>query len=520
MRRIQVDMFEVQLGAAVLVQFSTSHGSVRVLADAGIKASGYPVDHVHGKLQDGFDSFGDPQRRLDLIIGTHYDEDHLVGLVPVIEDTSIAIGEAWMPPVANDTQPNLRDHAAGHDDLLVVQFAADDGTRRLAEYLSAKHAVCQQSARLERAADGFRNDRPRTRRPELGPAVTRGDRDVSEWARIFRAHAEDAAITLGPMAGDQTHAGTLFEMVDTDTDDLQSRPRTGPGTTPSLDRELPPRWAADPVRATSDAHDLATIRRAAARDAINAIALAEVVAALTARSIAIRCPIIADGIPQPFRWRASERRFVRSSAKTGKTPTLTLLGPSESLVRKHWNRLPIGEYLARSTRARIPIQSITPSNQLSYVARLSYADQGILISGDAGFVDFAPPQGDYFHGLLDALLPLHLVQVAHHAGNNAHFYRALLEAGYADQVADSLLLVSHATRDKYRPSAEFAMFLEQSRSPGGRHLILFTSTPSAAKVRSYREAIHPVVGTRATVGDVRIVFEDETWLVERHAIRS
>ena len=140
-----------------------------MLADAGVKASGYPVDHVHGKLQEAFDSFGDPRRRLDLIIGTHYDEDHLVGLVPIIEDTSISIGEAWMPPVANDTQPRRMDRAVGEDDLLVRQFAAEDGAQRLTEYLTAKHAVCQQSAGLERAADRFRSDRPRARRPDLGP---------------------------------------------------------------------------------------------------------------------------------------------------------------------------------------------------------------------------------------------------------------------------------------------------------------------------------------------------------------
>ena len=208
-------------------------GPVRVLADAGVKASGYPVDHVHGKLQDAFDSFGDPRRRLDLIIGTHYDEDHLVGLVPIIEDSSIAIGEAWMPPVANDTQPNPRDRPAGQNDLLVVQFAAEDGAQRLAEYLSAKQAVCQQIAQLERAADGFRNDRPRTRRPDLAPeAAQRGVRDAGEWARIFRAHAEDAAITLGPAAGDLTHAGSLYEMVDAHA--LPSESRSGPGTSPSL----------------------------------------------------------------------------------------------------------------------------------------------------------------------------------------------------------------------------------------------------------------------------------------------
>ena len=145
MRRIQVDMFEVQLGAAVLVQFSTPNGPVRVLADAGVKASGYPVDHVHGKLQDAFDSFGDPRRRLDLIIGTHYDEDHLVGLVPIIEDSSISIGEAWMPPVANDTQPNpRRPSRRRRTTCWSCSSPPRMAPRRLAEYLSAKHAVCQQ----------------------------------------------------------------------------------------------------------------------------------------------------------------------------------------------------------------------------------------------------------------------------------------------------------------------------------------------------------------------------------------
>ena len=38
---IQIDMFEVQLGAALLLQFRTENKNVvRVLADAGISASG------------------------------------------------------------------------------------------------------------------------------------------------------------------------------------------------------------------------------------------------------------------------------------------------------------------------------------------------------------------------------------------------------------------------------------------------------------------------------------------------
>lgn len=520
MGRIQVDMFEVQLGAALLVQFGTPGGPVRVLADAGVKAGGYPVDHVHGKLQEAFDSFGDPRRRLDLIIGTHYDEDHLVGLAPIIADESITIGEAWMPPVANDTDPPRRDRGVAQADLLVHQLAAGDGAQRLADYLTAKHAVCQQSAVLERAADDVRSDRPRARRPDLGPvAAPRGVRDSAEWSQLFRAHSEDAAITLGPWAGDLTHAGALYEMDDAAAPEPDIR--SGPDEAGDLATALPRRWAADRARATSDALALATIREAAARDAINAIALAQVVAALTARAIPIRCPIIADGTPAQFSWRATEGQFVASATTSGAMPMLTLLGPSESLVRKHQLRLPLGNYLTRSARAQIPIKSITPSNQLSFVARLAFDGQGILVSGDAGFVDFAPPRGEYHPALLGALLPLHVVQVAHHAGNNAHFYRVLLEAGYAEQETGSLLLVSHATRDKHRPSREFATFLEQARSADGAEpRILFTSKPSAAKVRTFREAIHPVVGEPHLVGDVRLGFDGDGWTVQRHSIRG
>ena len=229
-------------------------------------------------------------------------------------------------------RPPADDRAVGDEDLLVRQFAAEDGARRLGEYLDAKHAVCQESAGLERAADGFRSDRPRTRRPDLDPGgVPRGVRDASQWARVFRAHAEDAAITLGPSCrGPDARCATSSRCAHADT----PRPTSGRGRPHGrLDRELPQRWAADPARATTDALDLATIRQAAARDAINAIALAEVVAALTARSIPIRCPIIADGTPAavPLAARPSGASS-RPRRTRGTTPTLTLLGPSESLV--------------------------------------------------------------------------------------------------------------------------------------------------------------------------------------------
>ncbi len=531
MRRIQVDMFEVQLGAALLLQFLADDGDpVRVLADAGLKASGYPVDHVHRKLPAAFASFGSDHRRLDLVIATHYDEDHLIGLVPVIADESIEIGEAWLPPVADETRPPPTDDAPAPGDLLVTALAGPDAAARLAEYLQAKHALCQRSAALERAADAVRADRPRAVRPEaaLLAAVPRATTPAAAgWRRVFAAHAEDAAVTLGPLLEDPSHAGVVYECQEApDPGHVPGAAvgaaggRAGPDVASGGVDGMAQAWRGDPGRASADATALATIRAAAARDAINALALADVVAALVARGIPIVCPSIPDGRPQRYRWHEHHRRFVEDPSDSDDGLRLALLGPSQGLIRRHWNRLPLGAYVAGAREARIPILSITPSNQLSLVTRFAMDGQGILVTGDSGFVDFAAEQGRYHPQLLAALLPLQVVQVAHHAGNNAHFYRALLAAGYAEQLDGSLLLVSHATRDRHRPSPAFAQFVGACAAGPTRPRVLFTSKPSAAKVRAFRETIHPVVGGSHLVGDVRLVCDDGTWTVLHHAIRA
>ena len=87
---IHVDMFEVQLGASLLIQVRAGRrGAIRILADAGIHAHGYERDHVHRKLPAAMDRMGAAGRRLDLVIGTHYDRDHLAGLAPIIDDETI-----------------------------------------------------------------------------------------------------------------------------------------------------------------------------------------------------------------------------------------------------------------------------------------------------------------------------------------------------------------------------------------------------------------------------------------------
>ncbi len=160
-----------------------------------------------------------------------------------------------------------------------------------------------------------------------------------------------------------------------------------------------------------------------------------------------------DGKPRRFVFDDQQQRFIPGQQIATKGPELILLGPSMGLVKKHWDRLPIGTYMLMAHRSRLPVKSITPSNQLSYVVRLGFAGQGLLVSGDAGCVDFRPStQADFAPDLLKPLLPLHVIQVAHHGGNNADFYNVLVDCGYGQQTAPSWLLLSHATEDKYRPS--------------------------------------------------------------------
>lgn len=529
MSEIQVDMFEVQLGAALLLQFKTNSGkTIRVLADAGVTASGYQSDHVHRKLADAFSTFDKKTQRLDLIIGTHYDADHLKGLVPIIEDKKIDIGEAWMPPVANDTVMHAMEESIQDRHLLGHQFAGEEGEQVMRAYLNAKADVCDQLRDLERMADEYQ---PNTRKVEREryPFTDRWEGEVESGVAYFAEHVRDANNTLGqsghihadedvrtPLAAEENLERPLRPYITRDLLFLRRLPYWSDDRRREYFQHV---WSENRSLAMAQARSMAYIRRAAAKDAINATSLYKVIKALKARKIPTLYRLIGDGRPRRFVWKDDRNRFVPGPLLKSDGPELTLLGPSESLVKKHWNKLPIGEYFAMLAVTSIPVKSITASNQLSYVVRFSAKEQGLLVCGDAGCVDFKPARGKYYKELVNALLPLHIIQVAHHGGNNAHFYNVLLEAGYPAQTDPSLLLLSHATDDKFRPSKEFDLFIEQARKEGDDMKLLFTSRPTADKVRDYQQIIHPVVGNTNEVGDIRIQFADGRWEVLSHAVR-
>jgi beta-lactamase superfamily II metal-dependent hydrolase len=197
---IQVDMFDVQLGAALLIQFRHDQGEVvRVLADAGVDPrSRYKQDHVLAPLKLAMRDFDDRTCRLDLIIGTHYDADHLEGLVPIINDRSIDIVEAWMPPVANDTTPHTVDDDPEERQVLAKQLDSENGRSVLERYFQAKHRDCDYLQGLQRAAEeaaeGRNQERPRM---QWAPERRRSDDWLEEHRSAFRRHIYEASAALG-----------------------------------------------------------------------------------------------------------------------------------------------------------------------------------------------------------------------------------------------------------------------------------------------------------------------------------
>lgn len=510
MPQIQIDMFEVQLGAAMLLQFDIGTEKIRVLADGGVKASGYRVEHVRDKLND---LLADPMR-IDLIIGTHYDEDHLNGLVPVIEDVRFTIGEAWMPPVANDTVSVAVDQAFKQSDLLAHQFASDGAHGILAAYLDSKRADIEELVQIEQAlgnedytlyegpSDYYKSDDP------LDVSYFRAQLEDNDDPQCID-HGMDQEIEpdelVASLVAEAKTSGMGFQSpwFRRSFDDL-------------LDVAAYNKDASLQV-AEAQAASIAHIRQSAAKDAINAKALFKVVLALKNRGIPIRSEIIDDGTPRTYNWTPSSRRFVLGRESSDRL-SFMLLGPSKSLVKKHRARLPVQEASKVALSFYREIRSITPSNQLSYIGCFAYAGQRILVSGDAGCVDFAMERNVYYPKLIDALKPLHVVQVAHHGGNNAHFYRVLEAADYQGQTEPSFLLLSHAVHDKHRPSDVFRDFLLMTLREGDDVRLLFTSEPTHHKVEDFLDAIHPTVSPQGLKGDVQLCFDNQAWQVTAHAI--
>lgn len=511
---IQIDMFEVGLGAAVLMQFNVEGQPFRILADGGIK-NGEP-ERVLRKLDDAFGVFGEAHRRIDLIIATHYDEDHLAGLVPIVADENIEIGEVWLPAVTSGGPRRRPSSHPTNSEMLARQMLDSDLNKVLHGYLKNKKYNCHSLLGvIRRLREGLTVQFAPTEDGEPLKYV-----ELSESGDRWLTHFDVVIAEIRDQLGDAIDFDEPDEVEAIYEGDDHPYQHLRYGHWMNHTRDI----SVDPLLSEHISHRLGEIVKSEARSAITAVWLARLVAAIKARRSPpfVEFPRTEKGTTTRYIPNQKSGGFRPSSATPAHGPVITLLGPSDDLVTKHANQLPVHVY-AMAIISDIGVSMTTPSNNLSLVLKISWKGQNILICGDSGFVDMRPSKTEPFYPrILQELSELHVVQVAHHAGRNGYFYHALCDAPFAKQAAPTHFLISHALKDKHRPSEEFGDFMAELDRSEPSIKLLFTCSPTFARVRHFSDSIADVAPEDAPIdeqkGDVRLVFNEVGWQITKHAV--
>jgi len=96
---MSVTMLNVGHGDAFLVKcHSPEAPTVNILVDAGPQKK---------RIVDRVASLLDPAEKpmIHLMVGTHYDADHLEGLIEIAKSRRFSIVEAWLPPILDEADP-------------------------------------------------------------------------------------------------------------------------------------------------------------------------------------------------------------------------------------------------------------------------------------------------------------------------------------------------------------------------------------------------------------------------------
>lgn len=506
---IKIDMFDVGLGSSILLRFDNAGDPVTVLCDGGHRLSGL-VHTELGKVLDG-------RRRIDLIIATHYDADHLDGLVPIILDDTIDIGEIWLPPVADDTLDERHGRPHRPEDLLGERMLnAEDGGVS-ASYKQRKQRDIKRIEVLERAMDS-----ETTTRVDPEPS-NEGSDDLDGYFRtIWNAYRAKM-----PLDGCE-HAP------DIEVEESRYRKRAWAFDDPRhwwwIAHHASILWtdrlaeAVEWMRYHPDHAVLALnferLKAGAAKDAINVSSLQAVIDALRTRRLRPSFETIRTGEPVVYGWDRAAKRFITPASADALA--LTLMGPSVKLVERQRDHLPVSQSMFFAVLRWDEMYTVSVSNQLSYVARFDSEGQKVLVCGDSAFADFAPyrsRKGAYHVGLIDAMRDLNVVQVAHHGGANGHFYRVMNKAGIRTAKGPMFLLLSHEYDSAVRPSKTFAANM---RRLGSAHVarLLFTNPPLSPNAATYKALVAPPTpGVTKSHGDVRLRFDGTSWIVDQHFVK-
>lgn len=504
---IDLRMFDVGLGSAILIELDRGFDMVRILADGGDHSAGLKVEAQLATL------WARTGRRptIDLVIGTHYDADHLDGLTVLFQKGRVEVVELWLPPVLDDTDERENNREPRTEASLVRRFSSSQGGAAFLRYLDAKRARLALLNELEGEVPSDRLDGKLEGRTD----VDDGSRPLGQERLFFEREVEKAVRLLGERGGEHDRRFDVLANGEADfpyrwrLDELSSYEREHiREMLQDGDDETPDR-SPSPLRLA-----IAARRLAAATDGINACALRSLLLALPDPAPRIRQWWSEDDQALTFGWDSKSRAFNQGCLRS-KT-RLTLLGPTERLVVERRDKLPrfTASFIAKRWDR---LEGLSESNQLSYVVRLDHDGQGVLITGDSGFDGFAIGSdrvSKYELNLVSHLKELAVVQVPHHGGINRHFYRVLDKAGFTIATGMTYLLLSHEPDSAHRPNGAFASYM--MRLPDGRAKVLFTGQPAAENIKEYEQRVAGPVPESATAGgEVRLSFGTE-WKIKAH----
>ena len=504
MSKIQIDMFDVQLGSALLIQITSNHEEVvRIVADAGIQSG--PRNTVSGKLPGAFSVFGKNSGAspwvIDLLIGTHYDKDHIYGLKSIVDDSRYVITEAWLPPIVNDTR-FYADDISIEDALLGLQLLSNERQKILKNYLEYHHKLCKWTSLWIQELQGRAHEETESRSTHKTESYEKSE--YSEQIEKFLEYQHHANKILGENFDDD-----MIEI----PKDIQKYIRRMPmkGVWPWYSKAFKTLLHKTTSNRRHVLNYLALLQKGSAKKAINATYLDELLQALKKKNIPIKFHSIYQGLPETLYY---DGKHFTSLMKGG--PKITILGPSKELITRHMDKIPVLKSLYYN------IKHTTPSNELSYVLIVEDHEQRILITGDTGFRDFKPfaRKSKYYPSILRELKSLHVIQIAHHGGTNGFFYEALAHAGYTrNQSLTSYHLLSHEMKNKYRPSQEYLDFVKNMQGNNCKFEILFTSIPPTSQLtflQSHKASC--TLSQPINNGDARLVYDGKKWCIVQHAI--
>lgn len=512
---IELEMFAVGLGSSIYLRCRSETDEIRILADGGV-GHGISETLVERKLSTILDN--ENADRIDLIIGTHYDEDHLRGLVSVVKH-GWAIGELWLPPILDDTATLVSDILPPPSKLLGNRFIEDPS--HVSHYVTEKIRAIRTCREVERKLG---SERQLPRLPETFDATSPEDRaDLLEQLRAELRindaehgecddHVDDAEwdIEASPYPAFDGHfyheaslvfSGSLYQPMD------------WPLSASYLEH-LVSRGMAEPAL-----YSIARIRKAKVKDAINALALDDLIQATAGTGISVRFEHIAKGQPIEFHWDIADRRFRRGGPLVGNVTRLVVLGPSDLLIKRHAAKLPVQDSIGFALVVRDRLKGISPSNQLSYVIKIEHDEQSVLICGDSGFNDFMTRKV-VEPAIAAELKHISVLQIAHHGGNAYRFYRVLESVWAARPKSPPIMLLSHGENDSFRPIPEFGKLVEVVSFKNADPFIAFTSKPDPVNVQSFKGQVFDATPSApAPSGDVRLEFAEGQWRCVKHAIQ-